>query len=168
MIAGFAAVAFSKAEGQATAPVLMPRTMGVVQYIASQPDPTGRLLYGINASLEVKSIHFYGIEIQGSGQHWGSYSTRYFGGIGPQFVFRSGPFRIHLAALEGGSRDRIYKSPGYTTDPQISFAVRGEGGLDVRSAHHWVFRLIDVTETYSLPKPYAKTMGISQGIGFIF
>jgi hypothetical protein len=169
--------------GQAIPAASHPQALGVLQFVGSQPNH-GPWLYGLNASAEVKSVHFWGIRGDVSGQHWNSYATRYFAGLGPQVYFRHGYIVLHADALEGVSRNRMWVPPsppadalspagshghhGYFSEPQTNFAVRAGGGIDAHLSDRWLFRIAEVTVTNSFATRTSHTVTYSDGIAFVF
>jgi hypothetical protein len=177
-------VAPRAASAQAIATASRPQAVGVVQFLASQPGDRGKWLYGIDASAELKSVHFWGVRAEISGQRWNSFATRYFAGVGPQVAFRRNGIVLHAAALEGVSRNRMWMPPppsasiigvtesedthGHYSGPQTHFAVRAGGGVDAHLSYRWLLRLAEVSYTESFSTHSHRSVEYSTGIAYVF
>jgi hypothetical protein len=158
----------SRVHAQAMPVLLHPHPLVFADYMTSQPGNSGEWLYGFNSTVELRTAHIWGIRADSSGQHWGIYDTRYFGGAGPELVFTAGPVRLHVEALAGGGRYRQFGIPGSSGDPVYCLAIRGGGGADVRISRRWIARLGEVNETRFFSSHGPKTLAFSQGVGLIF
>jgi len=171
------------ASAQAVPTCSRPQAIGVVEFMASQPDSRDQWLYGVDVSGELNSARFWGIRAELSSQHWNSPATRYFGGIGPQFIYRRGPIRLHVGALGGVSRSRVWihtDTPSVVSaasstndsmkvsDANYSFAIRTGGGVDAHISERWMIRLAEVSFTGAVTGPDAQTVEYSSGVAYIF
>lgn len=161
-----------------------PQAVGVLQFMASPPDNQPTAIYGLDASAEIKSVHFWGFRGDISGQRWNSYATRYFAGLGPQLSFGHQRVIFHADALLGASRNRVWVPPppppaivhpansedahGYYSSPQTSFAVRAGGGVDLRLSRHWMLRAVEVSVTNSFATHTVHSVEFSSGIACVF
>jgi len=160
-----------------------PQAVGVLQFVGSQPNH-GPWLYGLNASAEIKSVHFWGVRGDLSAQHWNNYATHYFAGLGPQVYLRRSIVVFHADALEGLSRNRTWipapppdilradsseqQQHGYVSPPQTNFAFRAGAGVDANLSNRWLFRIGEVAFTVSFGKHSNHSVGYSTGIAFAF